>query len=326
MSTIAFLFPGQTSRYPGMLQKLVDLHEPNAALVASASEILGRDLLGHFSADNPDAYAKNVDVQIGVFLTSQLFLEILHHAGLVADLSLGLSLGEWNHLVHIGAIDFADALRAVRARGEAYDAGPRGWMAAVQPIELEELEPVLESVRHLGVVEAVNLNSPTQQVISGDQVAVEAAVAAIEDGTYARPIVTERSVPMHASTFEPVGHSFRAVLETMAFRKPELPYIPNRLAEVLEDPSQEQYVELLSTHVHRPVLWRASIDTVRERWPDVVFVEVGAKQVLYGLMRRKWFKAQRFRTDSAEDTAAHLAETIEAVKALQSQGAQRWTS
>ena len=57
-------------------------------------------------------------------------------------------------------------------RGEAYDDGPRGTMAAVFPIDLEELEGVVKKARAKGIVEVVNINSPMQQVIAGEQQAV----------------------------------------------------------------------------------------------------------------------------------------------------------
>lgn len=306
--TVVFLFPGQSSRDRGMLDRAVELHRPNADLIERASELLGTDLAAHYRTE--DAFARNVDVQIGVFLANHLFLQAIQARGVDAPVSLGLSLGEWNHLVHIGTLSFESALLAVRARGEAYDAGPRGWMAAVQPIPLEELEEVLASLRHLGTLEAVNLNSPTQHVIAGAQEAVEAAVAILEEEHFTQPRIIERSVPMHSSLFRPVGDRFRHTLETLPFRPPCRPYLPNRRGGVLEDPRREDFVELLATHVHAPVLWRRSIDEVRVRWPDCVFVEVGPRKVLHDLLQRKWSKRPRMHTDSLSGHHAHLDSVV----------------
>ena len=125
---LVFMFPGQTSRYPGMLDRLVELHPRNRGLLAWACEVLGRDLATHYHVDNGDAaFTRNVDVQVGVFLANHMFLVTLETAGIDAEFSLGLSLGEWNHLVHIGVLSFEDALRAVEVRGRLYDEGPRGW-------------------------------------------------------------------------------------------------------------------------------------------------------------------------------------------------------
>ncbi len=304
---VVYMFPGQSSRYPGMLEKLVELHAPNRALLAEASELLGRDLGRRYRADDPEAFARNVDVQVGVFLANHMFLNALTDHGVFADLSMGLSLGEYNHLVHIGALDFADALRTVALRGAVYDTGPPGMMASIQPIELDDLRRVVRSAREHGVLEIANLNSPRQHVISGERAAVEAAIAFAEDEHFAQGVVIERRIPMHSSLFEPVGRRFRAHLETVRFRRPALPYLPNRLGCLLADPSREQLVDLLATHVHSPVLWRQSIDHVRAHWRDAVFVEVGPMSVLANLMHRKWCRNRVLRCDSREDTAAHLA-------------------
>src|SRR2546423_684891 len=116
---LALLFPGQNSRYPEMLQKLVDRDPANADVLEHASDTLGRDLMTHFQPDKPAMFAHNRDVQIGVFLANHMHWQTLERAGIKAEYSSGLSLGEFNHLVHIGALEFEDALRVLTARGEA---------------------------------------------------------------------------------------------------------------------------------------------------------------------------------------------------------------
>ncbi|KIG15417.1 Malonyl CoA-acyl carrier protein transacylase [Enhygromyxa salina] len=308
---LVFMFPGQSSRYPGMLDRLVELHRPNADLLAWASDLLGRDLGAQYHADaGENAFARNVDVQVGVFLANHMFMATLDAAGIEAELSLGLSLGEWNHLVHIGAVSFADGLRAVDHRGRCYDEGPRGWMAAIQPISDEDLAAVVSSAAKLGVLEVVNLNSPQQHVVAGERAAVEAAVEHAEDEFYAQPQIIERNVPMHSSLFRVVGERFREHLEQLEFAAPRLPYLPNRLGELLDNPSRAQLIDLLSTHVHEPVLWRRSLDHIVAQHPDAVFVEVGPMSVLHNLMHRKWLRNRKFRTDSREQLADHFASVV----------------
>lgn len=314
--TVVFMFPGQSSRYPGMLDKLCELLPQNALLREQASDLLSWDLRAQFAAQNPDAFGRNIDVQIGVFLANQMFLNLLHAEGVTADVSLGLSLGEWNHLVHIGAVELPDALRAVRARGQAYDAGPRGWMASIQPLDYEELEPVVAELQDRGQLEIVNLNSPRQNVIAGERAAVEAAVRILEDEHYVQAAIIEKQVPMHASMFAPVAERFAQTLAGVAFAPPRRPYIPNRLGEELIDPSREQFVELLSSHVCSPVLWRQSVEHVAERWPDAVFVEVGPKKVLANLMNKKWIRMPKVHTDSPEDLRTHLRGVVAKIRDL----------
>ncbi len=304
---LVFMFPGQSSRYPGMIERCLELHPGNVELLHWASELLGRDLEAHYSVEAGDAaFARNVDVQLGVFLANHMFMTALEARGVSAELSLGLSLGEWNHLVHIGAISFEDALRAVEARGRCYDEGPRGWMAAIQPISAEDLEEIVAEAGKLGVLEIVNLNSPRQHVVAGERVAVEAAVERAEDDFYAQAHIIDRNVPMHSSLFSVVGERFREYLEQVEFLAPRLPYLPNRLGQLVPEPSRAELIDLLATHVHAPVLWRASLDHLVERDPDAVFVEVGPMSVLHNLMHRKWLANRKFRTDSRDELDEHF--------------------
>jgi [acyl-carrier-protein] S-malonyltransferase len=306
-----FMFPGQSSRYPGMLDRLVELHPRNRGLLAWSCEVLGRDLISHYHVDNGEAaFARNVDVQVGVFLANHMFLITLEAAGIEAELSLGLSLGEWNHLVHIGALSFEDALRAVDCRGRLYDEGPRGWMAAVQPIADEDLEQVVDRARQLGLIEVVNLNSPRQHVVAGERAAVELAVELAEDEFFAQAHIIDRNVPMHSSLFRSVGQQFRDYLEQVPFRAVRRPYLPNRLGKFVHDPSVAELRELLAAHVHEPVLWRQSLDHLVEQHPEAVFVEVGPMSVLHNLMHRKWLDNRKFRTDNREELANHFASVV----------------
>lgn len=316
--TLVFMFPGQSSRYPGMLDKIAALDPRAGDLLHAASDILRRDLTVHYRKDNALAYTRNRDVQLGVFLANQMFLTAVEGAGVRAPVSLGLSLGEYNHLVHIGALSFRAALLLVDQRGQAYDDGPRGSMASVFPISLEELNGVAARARGHGVVEVTNLNSPKQQVLSGASAAIAEALRILDADFYVTAAIIERQVPMHSSLFEPVGTRFRAHLEQVAFERPRLPYLPNRLGRVLEEPDRAAFVDLLSTHVHRPVLWRDSIDHVVERWPDAVFLEVGPMAVLSNLLDRKWHRNKKLHTDSADDTELHFRRVIEELRSFPS--------
>jgi len=106
---LAWIFPGQNSRYPSMLEKLVARDRESVQWIERASDVLGRDLARHYRSDNDGIFARNRDVQIGVFLANHLHWQSLERAGLRAGCSAGLSLGEYNHLVHIGALDEACA-------------------------------------------------------------------------------------------------------------------------------------------------------------------------------------------------------------------------
>jgi [acyl-carrier-protein] S-malonyltransferase len=316
MTTPVFMFPGQSSRYPEMMDRLV-ARAPYAALpvLELASEALNRDLRAHFRADNAEAFATNRDVQLGVFIANYIHQQALEQNGVRAELSLGLSLGEYNHLVHIGALEFVDALRVVNARGAAYDAGPEGAMASVFPLDVDELTEVVERVREHGPIEIANLNSPTQNVLSGARASIDAASAILEEEYSCECVMIEQKIPMHASIFRPAADALRPVLDAARWRTPSLPYLPNVLARFEEAPTSGRITELLCQHVYSPVRWRQSIDFIADLHPDAAFVEVGPRAVLYNLLSRKWRANARFKTDAPEGKPATYESTA---KELQS--------
>jgi [acyl-carrier-protein] S-malonyltransferase len=304
-----FMFPGQSSRYDGMLGHLVGSSAGSRELVDRASDLLGRDLLAFYGPDTPEPYGRNRDIQIAVFLANQIMLDRLEAAGVEAVGSLGLSLGEWNHLVHIGALSFDEALLAVERRGHEYDGGPRGTMAAVFPVELDELAALIEPLRARGVIEVAVLNSPRSHVVAGERALVAAAVELLEDELFLQPVMIERQVPMHSSLFEPVGARFAEYLRDLPFRRPRLPYLPNRVASLLPDPDHETFVTLLSRHVHEPVRWRESVECVRATWPEAALVEVGPRKVLCNLLDRRWQPGvTKLHTDSETELSARIGQ------------------
>jgi [acyl-carrier-protein] S-malonyltransferase len=295
--TTIFMFPGQSSRYPEMLEKLIEYNGANRAIVRRAGEVLGRDLAQDFRAGNSRLFDRNRDVQIAMFLTNFIHAEMLRRRGGEPDLSLGLSLGEYNHLVDIGALSFEAALRLVDLRGALYDEGPAGVMASVGPIASDELEAAMQEARKLGTVELAVENSPAYHVVGGEQRAVESLLDALEQEHFVSGTIIESRVPMHTSLFAEVAKRFRLHLELVDWQKPHRPYWPNVLARRIENPSAQDFVENLSAHVHRPVRWRQSMEAVVAGHPDAVFVETGPRGVLHNLLQARWIANRKFKTD-----------------------------
>ena len=308
---LAWIFPGQNSRYPSMLEKLAARDRENVRWIERASDVLGRDLVRQYRGDNPDVFARNRDVQIGVFLANHLHWQNLERAGLRAEYSAGLSLGEYNHLVHIGALDFDAAVRLLDARGAAYERGPSGKMAAVFPVAIDELEPL---VRDLGLGDRVGIamiNTPRQIVLSGDADAVDACAAKAEDAFATETAIVERTVPMHSPLFRTVADYFRAALAGVRWWKPARPYLSNVTGRFEPGAAPDLFVDALSRHVCSTVRWRDCGEAIASAEPATTFVETGPKSVLTGLFSRKWFSPARFATDAVDDFNARVDALIE---------------
>jgi [acyl-carrier-protein] S-malonyltransferase len=310
MSDLVFMFPGQSSRYPEMIEKLTDEHESARQIVSRASDILKRDLAKHYRSSNPAIFEINRDVQIGMFLANHMHLTLLADAGVKAAWSLGLSLGEYNHLVHIGALSFDDGVTLVDRRGQLFDEGPHGVMVSLFPIEAHDLEAIIADLNLQERVDVGLYNSPRQQVLSGERAAVEAVLAKIEDEMFADATEIESRIPMHSPLFASVGKALKTVLDGAPFVAPKLAYVPNVRGEVSEAASPPFIRECLAAHVFNPVRWQKSVEAVASKLTDPTFLEVGPRAVLYNLIGRGWTPGKRAKTDSAKDGSGHFRELV----------------
>ncbi len=297
MNPFVFIFPGQSSRYREMLARAVARSAAACAVLREASEILGRHLRKELAPEAPALFSDNRSVQVGVFLVSHIYLRELAAHGIRPALSLGLSLGEYNHLVDIGAIEFADALKVVDARGRVYAEGPPGMMTSLFPADETAVARIVSDV---GAGVAIsNFNSPSQLVIAGPRDAVTRAAALFEEREFGQAAVIEDRIPMHTIHFRAVADSLRPHLEAARWRKVAGPYIPNVAAALVHGAEPSTIIESLFHHVFLPVQWRRSIEAVLATLPGAIFVEVGPKRVLCNLLAHRWVRNECFAVDDA---------------------------
>ena len=140
------------------------------------------------------------NTQPAIMTVSVAAARVLAEHGVEPALAAGHSLGEWSAHVIAGTLSFADAVRAVKARGaamqKAVPAG-EGAMAAVLALDAAQVaEACEEAARETGlVVQAANLNSPNQTVISGAAAAVEKAAALCKAKGARRTVMLPVSAP-----------------------------------------------------------------------------------------------------------------------------------
>lgn len=314
---VAFLFPGQSSVSVDALTRARRAHPAAGAVAARAARVLGPDDTAAYLDGESARLATNRDVQIVVFLASQMYLHALAAEGVTAAASLGLSLGEYSHLVHIGALTFEDALALVSARGRCYDEAPPGIMVTVLGADREAVTTVVAEAARRGCAVVSNFNTPTQHVIAGEAGAVSWAAAALEEDHGAYTTVIEERVPMHSPLMTPVAEAFAAHLRAAPWQRPSATYLPNVSAAPLADATPSDFVAALTAHVSAPVLWDRSLDHTAAAHPDAVFVEVGPGGVLHNMLGRSWKPLRRARLDApdAHDPATHFMATVEALHA-----------
>lgn len=281
-----FMFPGQGSQYVGMRQKLIDHSEKVSSIFERANSVLGTDLCALIDNGPDSELVKTSNTQPALLTMGYAYARAIEQAGLVPEIFMGHSLGEYTALVCAGVMSFEDALVIVRKRGrlmeEAVHSSP-GKMAAVIGGDRARIEEVVRECSGMGVLEITNFNSPQQVVLSGEHDPVDRAVDEINSKGIARAMELNVSAPFHSSLMKPAAEKFREFIFTYNFSRPVKLFIDNVTGKAENDPRQIQ--EKLVLQLYHPVLWEQSVMTAREVGADT-FVECGPGNVLAGLVKR----------------------------------------
>jgi [acyl-carrier-protein] S-malonyltransferase len=280
----AALFPGQGSQFAGMGRSLAESYAEARQIFALADEALGF-ALSKLCFEGPDEQLKlTANTQPAILTVSVAAWTVLAPRRR-ADFVAGHSLGEYSALVAAGALDFADAVRLVRKRGEyMQEAVPEGVgaMAALLRLPDGALESVLAEAAQGEVVTAANLNSPDQIVIAGHKGAVERAMELARAAGAKRTIPLHVSAPFHCPLMQPAQDRLAADLANTEFRDLTIPLINNVAAKEVR--SGEEARQGLIDQVTSPVRWTETVRYLAAQGVALA-IECGPGAVLTGLTK-----------------------------------------
>jgi [acyl-carrier-protein] S-malonyltransferase len=285
MADVSFLFPGQGSQFAGMGKLLAQEYEVARRTFEESDEALGFRL-SQLCFEGPEEELKKTEnTQPALLAVSVAAHRVLQEHGIEPRLVAGHSLGEYSALVAADSLNFADALRLVRKRGQyMQEAVPQGVgaMAALLKLPEGELERILEQAAQGEIVSAANLNSPDQVVIAGHAGAVERAMELAKTAGARRAKLLPVSAPFHCALMKPAQEKLKPDLEATGFRDLPVPLINNWQAREIATASEAR--EGLYEQIPNPVRWTDTIRAMATRGVRRV-VEVGAGSVLLGLVR-----------------------------------------
>lgn len=275
---IAFLFPGQGAQYAGMGKDLYENYEEVKAVYDRASEILNVDVKKLSFEGGEEELNQTKNTQIAILTMSLGILEVLKKHNIEAEVSAGLSLGEYAALIYSGFISFEDGIKIVRKRGELMQENvPEGeWkMAGILGLEDKEVEEICKSVSE-GFVIPANYNCPGQVVISGEAKGVEVAMELAKEKGARKVMPLKTSGPFHTEKLETASTKLRDELE-----KIDIKYNDNKKVikniDALEYNEKDNIKEILAKHVMSPVRFKESIQKMLNLGVDT-FIEVGPRK------------------------------------------------
>lgn len=304
---LALVFPGQGSQKVGMLAELGAAFPSVKATFAEASAALGYDMWD-LVQNGEQAQLNLTETTQPVLLTTSVAVWRLwcEQGGLQPSLMAGHSLGEFSALVCAGAIDFADAVRLVRARGQymqtAVPVG-EGAMAAVLGLDDAQIIDICQQASAAGVVEAVNFNSPGQVVIAGKVAGVEKAIELLKAAGAKRALPLPVSAPFHTSLMRPAGEKLAEALAAMSLQSPKIPVVHNVHGKTESDPSAIK--ALLVEQIYSAVKWVSCVEAMAAAGITTT-IEAGPGKVLSGLNKRIEKSLSCLNIESPETLAAAL--------------------
>ena len=282
MSKIAFIFPGQGSQYVGMGKDFYDSYEEVRELFRLANEVTGLNLEEICFTEN-EKLNRTEYTQIAMLLVEMSILKVVRKLGVTADMSAGLSLGEYGALAAADVLSDRDLLDLIRKRGiymqNAYPTG--GGMCAILGLDTELVEKACEETD--GYVRIANYNCPGQLIITGEKAPVTNAAKKCSELGAKKTVELNVSGPFHSSLLKDAADKLAEELKNVSINNPGIPYVCN--VDATEVTNNESIAKLLSDQVISPVKWEQSFKFMLDKGIDT-FIEMGPGKTLSGFAKR----------------------------------------
>jgi [acyl-carrier-protein] S-malonyltransferase len=280
--SIAIVFPGQGTQQPGMGAPWRD--HPAWRVIDDAEAAFGEPL-AHLVLDaGPEDLARTREAQLAVLLTSLVAWEAVRDDITTPVAFGGHSLGQVTALIAAGVLPLDAGVRFAARRAEltqdAANAHP-GRMAALLGATIEQAEDACTAAPDACWV--ANDNAPGQVVIAGTPDGVEVA------STRAKELGVKRATPLnvggafHTPLMDDAAVALVDELAPVTFGTPLAPVVSNH--DGLPYSDGDGWRARLPEHVHVPVRWRTSMETMAALGATS-FLEVGHGSMIAGLAKR----------------------------------------
>lgn len=282
MGKTAFMFPGQGAQYTGMAKDFYDAVPVCREIFETACTASGLDVKALCFEEN-DKLNITEYTQIAMLTAEVAMLKAVEEKGVTADVTAGLSLGEYGALVVSSVMTSEEVFKVVRQRGifmqEAVPTG--GAMTAVLGLDTDTIEKICEETE--GIVTVANYNCPGQTVITGEEKAVAAAAQKLSAAGAKRCVPLKVSGPFHSPMLKGAGEKLGEVLKDVQIHDIKIPYIANVTADYVRD--KEEVKALLTRQVASSVRWQQSVELMIKDGVTT-FIEIGPGKTLAGFMRK----------------------------------------
>ncbi|KUK13754.1 MAG: ACP S-malonyltransferase [Synergistetes bacterium] len=283
----AVVFPGQASQYVGMGRELAEKYPIVDETLDEADSVLGIPIKKLCFEGPEEELSKTYNTQPAIMAVSVAFWRLLKDMKpeIKPAFFAGHSLGEYTALVASSVLEFPDAIKLVRKRGEwMQEAVPLGVgaMGAVIGLPIEEVEKICLESAMGEILSCANINSPSQIVISGHKEAVKRALSLAKERGAKKVVELNVSAPFHCELMKEVGEKLWVEFQRISFRDAQIPIVTN--VDGLPTVKGDEIKLKLKNQTFSPVKWVDSVVKMVEEGVEA-FIEVGPGKVLSGLIK-----------------------------------------
>jgi acyl transferase domain-containing protein len=292
--SVAFMFTGFGSQYPGMARALYEKEPVFREALDNCAQVLtpmiGQDIrpilfdardrgpsagmsrtstflrmlhapeAGDHVLDRPGVgYPAMFAVQIAL-------VELWSSWGVRPEAMIGHSLGEYVAACVAGVFTLPDALRLVTERARLIEQQPEGAMLAV-PLAPAEVEPYLGAEVSLAAV-----NGPETCILSGTSRGIDGVAQRLtEQGVLCRSLPGKFA--FHSAMMDPVLERYRALVASVPRKFPAIPFVSNVSGTWITD-EEATSADYWTGHTRHTVRFADGLATL---WsvPGVAMVELG---------------------------------------------------
>ena len=283
------MFPGQGSQYVGMGKDIYDNYSYAKKAFQQVDEALDEEFSNKIFNGNEDDLKKSYNTQPALMAVSvAIFLAMKEEYGnKLNELNIkgvaGHSLGEYSAICVAGELTIAETAKILRKRGEAMfncvsdDTG----MLAVIGSDNQTIQESIDAIKPRCLVIA-NSNSPAQTVVSGYKDDIDNFITQME-GKAKRLIPLPVSGAFHSPLMQQAQDEMQQPIEQLDVKDVKYPVLQNYSSNFETNPATIK--TNLQKQITSPVLWCECMQKAIAGGFDT-FIEIGAKNVLTGLMKR----------------------------------------